>query len=187
MRRLPIRIRLTLAFATAMALLLAATSIFLYVRLGSTLDEGVDDGLDARTAELAPLLERNDLRLAGDDEDRFVQVLDRSGRALIATPGVGLGVVLSPAALERARKEQIRLELETVRGIDGSARVLATPVGSRILVVGASLADRDEALAGLLRELALVEPVALCSPPCSGTGSRPRRCGRSSRCARRPR
>jgi len=69
--------------------------------------------------------------------------------------------VLSPAALERARKEQIRLELDTVRGIDGSARVLATPVGSRILVVGASLADRDEALAGLLRELALVEPVAL--------------------------
>ncbi|MBA3244829.1 MAG: HAMP domain-containing protein [Actinobacteria bacterium] len=161
MTRLPIRLRLTLGFALAMALLLAATSVFLYVRLGSTLDEAVDDALDARAAELAPLLARDDLRLAGDDEDRFVQVLDRSGRALAGTPGVGLEPVLAPAQLERARAEATRIELDAVRGLDGSARVLALPVDSRTLVVGASLEERDEALAGLLSELALVEPIAL--------------------------
>ncbi|MGI9111186.1 MAG: HAMP domain-containing sensor histidine kinase, partial [Gaiellaceae bacterium] len=116
---------------------------------------------DARAAELAPLLERGDVRLTGDDEDRFVQVLDRSGRALEGTPGVGLEPVLAPAQLERARAGALRIELAAVRALDGSARVLALPVGSRTLVVGASLADRDEALAGLLSELALVEPIAL--------------------------
>ena len=38
MSRLPIRLRLTLAFTLVMALVLAATGLFLYVRLGNELD-----------------------------------------------------------------------------------------------------------------------------------------------------
>jgi two-component system, OmpR family, sensor kinase len=163
MSRLPIRLRLTLAFTAAMALLLAATSVFLYVRLGATLDEAVDDGLELRAAELAPLLERGELRLSGiDEEEQFVQVLGAEAPgALDATPRVGLESVLRPAEYERARAGAIRLELESVRGLEGGARVLALPVHDAVLVVGASLEERDEALAGLLGELALVEPVAL--------------------------
>ncbi|MBA3787512.1 MAG: HAMP domain-containing protein [Actinobacteria bacterium] len=163
MRRLPIRLRLTLGFTLAMALLLAATSVFLYFRLAATLDETVEDALEARADELVPLLAQGELRLSGafDEEDRFIQVLAGPGAARAATPGVGLEPVLSSAELERVRAGPIFVERESVRGIDGSARLLATPVGDEVLVVGASLADRNEALAGLLGELALVEPVAL--------------------------
>jgi len=35
---MPIRVRLTLAFALAMAVVLGATGLFLYLRLGSALD-----------------------------------------------------------------------------------------------------------------------------------------------------
>ena len=45
MSRLPIRVRLTLAFALAMAVVLAATGAFLYMRLQSSLDEAIDQGL----------------------------------------------------------------------------------------------------------------------------------------------
>jgi signal transduction histidine kinase len=146
-----------------MALLLAATSIFLYVRLGATLDEAVDDELEARTAELIPALERGEPRLSEiDDEERFVQILGAEApEALDATRRVGLGSVLTPAQYTRARESAIQVELDSVRGYEGSARILATPVRTAVLVVGASLDDRDEALAGLLGELALVEPIAL--------------------------
>jgi CHASE3 domain sensor protein len=38
MSRLPIRLRLTLAFALAMAVVLSAVGAFLYVRLGDSLE-----------------------------------------------------------------------------------------------------------------------------------------------------
>ena len=53
--RLPIRIRLTLAFALAMAIVLAAVGAFVYVRLGDSLTEQLDESLEARAA-LAPLV-----------------------------------------------------------------------------------------------------------------------------------
>lgn len=163
MSRLPIRLRLTLGFTVAMALVLGVTSFVLYDRLGSTLDEAIDDGLEVRTSELGPLLARGDLRPSevGDDEERFVQVLDGRGRVLASTPRIGPDPVLAPAELERARERAIRLELGSVPGSAGGARVLATPVGDVVLVVGALLEERDEALDGLLAELALVEPLAL--------------------------
>ncbi len=163
MSRLPIRLRLTLAFTVAMALVLGATSFVLYARLGSTLDEAVDDALEARAAELAPLLEQGELRLQEADggDERFAQVLGTQVPVLDATPGLGVEPVLGPAEYEEARTRPIRLELDSVPGLEGHARVLATPVQDAVLVVGASLEERDEALAGLLGELALVEPVAL--------------------------
>ena len=165
MSRLPIRLRLTLAFTLAMAVVLAATSVVLYARLGSTLDEAVDDALEARTAELVPLLEQGELRLseAGEDDERFVQVLGTRDLPVVdATPGVGVRSVLGPADYRRARAGPIRLELDSIHGFEGGARVLATPVRDTVvLVVGVSLEERDEALAGLLGELAVVEPVAL--------------------------
>src|SRR4029453_12475390 len=38
--QVPVRLRLTLAFAVVMAALLSATGLFLYLRLGSALDRG---------------------------------------------------------------------------------------------------------------------------------------------------
>ena len=42
MSRLPIRVRLTAAFALAMVVVLAAAGLFVYVRLEDDLDESID-------------------------------------------------------------------------------------------------------------------------------------------------
>jgi two-component system OmpR family sensor kinase len=138
-RRLPIRLRLTLAFATAMAVVLAATGGFVYFRLSSSLDNGVSENLDARLIDVSALARRGETGRTTYDEG-FTDISQGPAR---------LGVY----------------ELEQVPGVEGRVRALAasieTPDGRRTVVVGSSLADRDEALRELLAQLLIVAPVAL--------------------------
>ena len=55
MSRLPIRIRVTAAFALAMAAVLGLTALFLYLRLGSHLTTALDRELRVRAQDLAAL------------------------------------------------------------------------------------------------------------------------------------
>jgi signal transduction histidine kinase len=171
MSRLPIRVRLTLAFTLAMAMVLAATGAFLYLRLSSSLDEAIDEGLQSRAAELATRIETGDaglgLSAATDPDERFVQVLASGGEIVDATPGLEQGPLLpGPDALSRlAAGETLRYELGDTPTAAGGARLLAVPVettrGTRIVVVGAALEDRDETIRGFLTELLVVGPAAL--------------------------
>jgi two-component system, OmpR family, sensor kinase len=163
---LPIRLRLTLAFALAMAVVLAATGGFLYLRLGSSLDETIDEGLQARAAELAPLVSRSTSPLQGGaaGDEAFAQVLDRDGRVIDATPQIGERPLVNADSRARAAAQgSLSLERSEVQGIEGGARLLVIPLGggSGTLVVGASLEERDEALRGFLGELLLIGPAAL--------------------------
>jgi len=165
MSRLPIRLRLTLAFALAMAVVLAATGAFLYLRLGSSLDEAIDESLQARTTEVIPqVVSGEPVGPGGDADDRFVQVLDLGSRIVGGTTGLD-EPLLDQAALVEATQRARWSVLDEVPGVDGRVRVLATPVstgdGPRILLVGASLEDRDEAVRGLLTLLLVVGPAAL--------------------------
>lgn len=176
MSRFPIRLRLTLAFALAMAVLLAGTGAFLYLRLASSLDVAIDEGLEARAVDITALLARGAGTLSGtpegtlaDPDERFVQVLD--GAAVVdATPQVGGQPLLGPAEVEQAlAEEEFWVEREDVSGIAGRARMLATPIervdsgtdGKLLLIVGASLEERDDTLSGLLGQLLVVGPAAL--------------------------
>jgi heavy metal sensor kinase len=173
MKRLPIRLRLTLAFALALAVVLAAVGAFLYLRLSSSLEEAVDEEIQARTAELTPRLARGDTDVTGgvgsdlvDRDERLVQVLAPNGRILDGTPGMRAQALLGGADLARAASGELRwLERDDVSGFAGTARILATPVagpeGTRILLVGTSLEDRDETVGGFLVALLLVGPAAL--------------------------
>jgi two-component system, OmpR family, sensor kinase len=170
MKRLPIRLRLTLAFALAMAVVLAATGSFLYLRLGASLEEAVDESLQARAAELAPRIARGDTDFTGptsdieDPDERLVQVLGSDGRLLGATPGRSQSLLTGPELASAATGPEW-LQREHLGGFAGTARILATPTagpeGTQILVVGASLEDRDETVRGFLAELLLVGPAAL--------------------------
>ena len=51
MTRLPIRLRLTLAFAVAMAIVLAGVGFFVYHRVASELQASVDQTLASQAAE----------------------------------------------------------------------------------------------------------------------------------------
>jgi two-component system, OmpR family, sensor kinase len=149
---LPIRQRLTLAFALAMAVVLAATGTLLYLGLRSSLDESIRDGLDTRIEDLAAGA------APGPNSDERLTEVHRPGQ-----PGRS---VLSPRELDRVRTgETLLVERGDVAGVEGRVRLLArsidTPEGRRIPVVGTSLDDRDEALASLLAQLALFGPVAL--------------------------
>jgi two-component system OmpR family sensor kinase len=165
MGRIPIRLRLTLAFALAMAVVLAATGAFLYFRLGASLDEAIDEGLRARATELEPWVAAGRFGPAPSDDERFVQVIDPDGLVRHASTEVGTEAVLSRAEINKAIHGQFFLE-RGIDGIDGRARLLASPIdyptgAHGVLVVGASLEEREEALAGLLGELFIVGPVAL--------------------------
>ena len=150
MSRLPLRIRLTLAFAVVMAALLAILGAFLYVQLRATLDEQLDQSLRTRAAAAEAM--RSGFRV-GDDEG-FVQVVDGAAQA-----------PLTASELERARREEeeeIFVQRDSLVGVeDGPVRILARPGDQGIVVAAASLEDRDEALAALVTQLAIGGPVAL--------------------------
>ena len=154
MKRLPIRLRLTLAFSVAMAALLAGESLFVDEQLRQDLDEAVTTALEARMA--AP----------SEPGDFFTQLLERDGR-VVRTAGGPRGPALTAAEVRAvAAGKRVRVERK-IAGIHGTARVLAVPArgdgmaGGRVLVAGMSLDDRDEALKGLVAALLIGGPVAV--------------------------
>jgi two-component system OmpR family sensor kinase len=172
MSRLSLRLRLTLVFALAMALLLAATGLFLYIRLRSTLDEQIDQALRARADDVAALVGRTGAGLGdgnrrlAESEESFAQVLARDGAVRDATPPLGTTPLLTSDQLVQARSRTLFVERGPVPGLEETrVRMLATPTaaegGTVIVVAGASLEDRDEALAGLRSQLLVGGPLAL--------------------------
>ena len=167
MSRVPIRIRLTLAFALAMALVLTATGIFLYFRLASDLNDAVDQGLRARGADVAALVEQADegLREARNlraPDDGFAQVVDSKGAVFDSTAGLAGELLLTGSQLERASRGATFF-VHTIEG--EKVRLLAEPVAAQgqrlVVIVGASLEPRSEALEDLRAQLLIGGPIAL--------------------------
>jgi signal transduction histidine kinase len=167
LRDLPIRVRLTLAFAVGTALILAGVGTFVYVRTGAALLETVDTGLLTKADALEDLLRQGRLDLASGeafevDEDDFAQLADGSGRLLDSTPGLEASLV--PADVLRSVRSRRQLTVDSP-AVENDARVLLDPVitagGRRVLVVGVSLQDRREAMLGLAAVLGVAGPVAL--------------------------
>jgi heavy metal sensor kinase len=169
MSRLPIRLRLTLAFAAVMALVLAAVGLFLSQRLAHSLDSTLDQGLRARLTDVAALVQQSDsgLRQAGPSpvtaSGSFAQVLDAQGRIVDETRGVGSRPLLNPRQQALARAAP--LMLGRVQQLDTNVRLLAAPVhaqGQRlIVVVGVPLTARDSAVGNLHSELLWAGPPTL--------------------------
>jgi len=152
-----------------MAGVLIATGAFLYLRVGDSLEHTVDEGLEARSAEIATEVKAGlpvgDSVLPDDQDEQFVQLLDQTGGVVDGTPRVRGAPLLSPEQLARALREPTAGYLEGVPGLSATARYLARVVpsdaGPRVLLVGASLAEHDATVRRLLGELLVVGPVAL--------------------------
>ena len=167
MSRLPIRLRLTLAFAVAVAAVLAATGLFVYSQQASALDQTLDQGLRARAADVTALAQQADAglregRRAAADPTGFAQVLTSSGRVVDATPGLPVGALLSPRELAGLRSQGRFTSRMLGRE---HVRLLAVPARAqdqdRIVVVGTSLEPRLTALGDLRTELLIGGPIAL--------------------------
>jgi signal transduction histidine kinase len=169
-RRLSIRLRITLAFAGVMAVLLAGLGLFIYLRFQDHLDESIDNGLISRAQEVGLLVGRSGGSLKGGanlpGEDTFAQVLTPSGKVFGATAaGLSHSSLLSSEELARAHRGPIRFDRDDVEAVDGPARIFAKPLSangrSLIVLTGASLDDRNDALRNLGTILLVGGPAAL--------------------------
>ena len=181
MRAIPIRLQVTAAFAAAMAVVLTLVGWLLYARVGSHLASSLDRDLRLRAQDLAALVDEPDASLARAGGGRFVErgeayaeLLDESGRVLVATPQLRSQPLLTPAELLRARRATIMANRETVPGMDEDSRLLATPIVRRgqrlVLLVGASRKDNEEPLTTLRVELFVAGPIALLLASLAGYG-----------------
>jgi signal transduction histidine kinase len=163
MMRLPLRVRVTLASAASIAVILGTLSFFLYARLQAELIRAADDGMRTRADAIASSMGRAetggfdtpDIGSAG-----FAQILSPAGRLEISR---GFrGPALSAAALQAIREPQF-VNLPAARGKPAlRAFVLPNAEGHRlIVVVGSSLAEVGRTLDSLQLLLETAGPAAL--------------------------
>ncbi len=168
--RIPLRVRLTLAFSAGMAVVLLGLGTFLYIRLGDDLLASVDMGLRSRAQVLSDAVggsQEQDLISAEgvliDPDEAFAQVLDTSGGIIDASEAVTDTPLLNAAELSSLTEPSFTTK--EVVGFDDPVRLLAVsvqrPTERAVVVVGATLGDMTDALASLLTVMATVGPAAL--------------------------
>jgi signal transduction histidine kinase len=158
MSRLPLRLRLTLAFGLVMALVLAATGFVVYGIFRSDLGNTIDNSLRARAAAA------NVQAASGED---FAQRLSRDGAVLAASRNIGERKLVMPADITRA---PAFVEHPGVPGFDGRLRMRIVPVGGEVILAGQSLGERDDSLRTLALLLAVGGAVALLLACLAGYG-----------------
>jgi two-component system OmpR family sensor kinase len=170
--RLRIEVRLTLGFASAMALLLVVMASVLYVTLGAVLLDEVDTGLRERAATIEAALPRvSSLSMSTalvEPREAFAQVSNADG-TVIATSGTPNFTLDATAARSVVRTS---VTSHTIPGVADRARVLILPASDHgrryVIVVGASLSDRADALQMVLRFFLVGGPLALIAASIAG-------------------
>src|SRR5689334_20725410 len=102
--RLPLRVRLTLAFTAVMATVLAAAGVFLYSQFAADLDAQIDAALRAEGADVAALVEQGGARAVVPSGQPLAQVYDRGGGLVASTRrATGLPLLTRAEALRATR------------------------------------------------------------------------------------
>jgi len=167
MSRVPIRIRLTLAFALALGLVLAALGVVVYARFEDSLNDNTDQALRSRATDIAAVIERSGPRIPGagdrfvESEESFAQILDEQGRVVDGSSRADSRALLSADELRKAREGSLTVSREDAVEKGDPARLFAVPVDGFTLVVGQATDDNEESLATLRLLLALGLPIAL--------------------------
>jgi two-component system OmpR family sensor kinase len=167
--RLPIRLRLTLAFALAVVVVLTCACAFVFVQMRSDMDDSINGALETRMTAAMSLLDHGavlgfaDAGLLGERDESLAQLLRPDGRMMFSLGAVHVAA-LSGADLGRATRERVLVERRLPR-FDEAARVYARPAPGRngrlVMVVGESLADRNEALRALVRAFVIAGSLAV--------------------------
>jgi two-component system OmpR family sensor kinase len=158
--RLPIRTRLTLAFAGITAVVLAVATAALLLGFRGELTHTIDEGLLERAASLSRDPRTGIARMGGADEI-FAQLQDGKGAVLVASPGLGTRGLPVPASLGSCEPgfldQDIATPTETIR-----ARIYGVCVeDGSILLVGQDVDDQREAVARLTAIVAVGGPILL--------------------------
>lgn len=159
MRNLPIRWKVTSAFAAALLVVLTAVGAFVYLRFADDLSRTLDRGLRARAAEVSAAVQdspagfdRSDAPALEPDEN-VAQVVRDDGTVVAGTSRADF-LLMERSQLDRARRGPVFTDRPGDEQLDESVRLLALPVQARgerfVVVVGTSLDEKQEALASLL-------------------------------------
>lgn len=164
--RLPLRVRLAFVFSLTMACVLAAAGWFAYDRVSGDLARNLDQQLRGRAQDLSALVRRGGSLGATNGAlvehgESFAQLLSRDARVVDATPPLGARSLLRADELAGARRGAIFVDRSSVPGLDEPARMLALPVGRRVLVAGATRENRAETLSSVRDAFLIGGPVAL--------------------------
>jgi len=163
MNRLSIRIRLTLIFAVAMAAVIAAMGIFLYLRLDSSLTHTLDRSLSSQLSE-AVHRSSEPRGLVDRDSSALAQLISANGKVIRSTPPSSRPL-LSQGDLEEVDSGHEIERSGSVQGLSGQWRIRAVPVRNggvtRAAVVVASLRPVQNALDHLLTQLLIAGPIAV--------------------------
>ena len=159
MRSLPIRWKVTSAFALALLVVLTAVGAFVYLRLDVELTKTLDRGLKARADEVGAVvqaspagLERRDAPAFEADEN-VAQVVGPDGTVMTGTSAADF-LLLSEDQLAQALTGPVFADRGGDQRLDEAVRLLAVPARARgerlVVVVGTSLDEKQEALHALL-------------------------------------
>jgi heavy metal sensor kinase len=167
MSRLPLRIRLTLPFALAMAIVLTALGGFVYLRVGSALLQSTDQTLFAQATEATLRVENGRALVDRDATGGAATVTEviSADHTIVTSVPLGLPPLLASVEASRVLAGHALNETTLIPGHRGRWRLLAISVMTRhrrvVLVLGGSLRDRDETLGRLRHELLFSSPLAL--------------------------
>jgi two-component system OmpR family sensor kinase len=160
MNRLPIRWKLTLAFALALTTVLTAVGIFLHFQLSSDVDHDIERNLRTRAAQLSGLLMREPISALPtsaaeqlEPDETIAQILTPTGGVVAATAYADVRL-LTPEQLRDAAVGELFVDRPGDIHLDESLRIFAMPVHARgenfVVVVTDSLDERSQTLASTL-------------------------------------
>jgi heavy metal sensor kinase len=178
--RLPIRTRLTAAYALFMTLMLVGLGAFLVLRLRTDLRSTIDQELRGSSRAIF-----HDYRAEGTSGFREIssaalhrsgsvsQILDTRGRVVASFGGdVALDPMLSPRQVGAALRGGPQIRDAELGDGDQPYRVFAEAVGApserRVLAVAEPLGDTNEAVRKTLILLLIIAPVALAAAGLAG-------------------
>src|SRR5512132_3106091 len=115
-----------------MAVVLSLAGWFVYARVASDLDRGLDDQLRSRAQDVSALVRRNgSLQSTGgaliEHGESFAQLLAPDGSVVDATTPVRSKSLLTTAQLSEASVNMMFFNRPAVPGLDEPARMLALP------------------------------------------------------------
>jgi len=149
-----------------MAVVLIGVGWFAYARIRSDLSHNLDQDLRGRAQDLAALVQRGGSLSATsgglvESGESFAQLVSPDGRVVDATPHLVGRSLLEPEELARAGRVAFFLNRPSVPGLDEPARMLAVPLGGRVLVAGATRENRAETLRSVRDAFLVGGPIAL--------------------------
>ena len=125
----PLRAQLTIAFASVIALVLAATGMLVYSEFRRDVDRGIDEDLARRSVAFRRLSagEVQPARIIALAGERFAQVYGPGGAVTASSRALDGDRLLTPAQVRAAATGPLRVVRVPVAGTQSGVRVAAFP------------------------------------------------------------